>query len=119
MTSTALAVAAVILVILSSAAEITDHHQHLYSPEAAANSLQDQKGISASDLIAHLDAAGIRRAVVLSVAYSFANPNKPPVADEYARVKAENDWTSAQVAKYPDRLRGILEREPAESVCAG
>jgi len=48
-----------------------------------------------------LDAAGIRRAVVLSVAYSFSNPNKPPVPNEYAMVKAENDWTGEQVAKYP------------------
>lgn len=27
-----------------------------------------------------------------------------PVEHEYDAVKAENDWTSAQVAKYPDRL---------------
>jgi predicted TIM-barrel fold metal-dependent hydrolase len=50
---------------------------------------------------------GISRAVILSVAYSFSNPNKPPVSKEYADVMAENDWTSAQVAKYPHRLIGF------------
>src|SRR4051812_12373495 len=95
------------LMSLSSLAAITDHHQHLYSPEAGANSSVGPRGISAEDLIAHLDAAGINRAVVLSVAYSFANPNKAPIPDEYAHVRAENDWTSQQVAKYPDRLVGF------------
>jgi predicted TIM-barrel fold metal-dependent hydrolase len=59
-----------------------------------------------------MDAAGISRAVVLSVAYSFSNPNKPAVPDEYARVKAENDWTAAEVAKYPERLMGFCSVNP-------
>jgi predicted TIM-barrel fold metal-dependent hydrolase len=49
---------------------------------------------------------------VLSVAYQFGNPNKPPVEDEYAQVKAENDWTSREVARYPDRLRGFCSINP-------
>ncbi len=88
------------------------YHQHLYSPEAGARSSPGPKGIDASFLVAQLDAAGIQRAVVLSVAYSFSNPNKPPVPNEYAHVMAENDWTSAQVAKYPDRLLGICSVNP-------
>ena len=36
---------------------------------------------------------------VLSLAYMYGNPNRPPVEQEYEAVKAENDWTSAQVAK--------------------
>jgi predicted TIM-barrel fold metal-dependent hydrolase len=32
--------------------------------------------------------------------------------DEYAQVKAENDWTSDQVAQYPDRLRGFCSVNP-------
>jgi predicted TIM-barrel fold metal-dependent hydrolase len=93
-------------------AEVIDYHQHLYSPEAGARSSPGPKGISASDLIADLDAAGIHRAVVLSVAYSFSNPDKPSIPDEYAHVMAENDWTSAQVAKYPDRLLGFCSVNP-------
>ena len=92
--------------------EIIDYHQHLYSPEAGARSSPGSNGIDANDLIAQLDVAGIRRAVVLSVAYSFSNPNKPPVPNEYAHVVAENNWTSAQVAKYPDRLIGFCSVNP-------
>ena len=96
-------------------AEIIDYHQHLYSPEAGARSSPGPKGIDARFLVAQLDAAGIQRAVVLSVAYSFSNPNKPPVPNEYAHVMAENDWTSAQVAKYPDRLLGFCSVNPLRS----
>jgi predicted TIM-barrel fold metal-dependent hydrolase len=95
-----------------SFAEIIDYHQHLYSPEAGARSSPGPAGIDASFLVAQLDAAGIQRAVVLSVAYSFSNPNKPLVPNEYAHVMAENDWTSVQVAKYPDRLLGFCSVNP-------
>ena len=95
-----------------SSAEIIDYHQHLYSPEAGARSSPGPKGIDANFLVAQLDAAGIQRAVVLSVAYSFSNPNKPLVPNEYAHVMAENDWTSAQVAKYPNRLLGFCSINP-------
>jgi predicted TIM-barrel fold metal-dependent hydrolase len=97
---------------ISSFAGIIDYHQHLYSPEAGARSSPGPKGIDARFLVAQLDAAGIERAVVFSVAYSFSNPNKPPVPNEYAHVMAENDWTSAQVAKYPDRLLGFCSVNP-------
>jgi len=69
------------------------------------------KPISASDLIALLDAAGIRRALVLSVAYTFGAANRT-VENEYEKVKAENDWTSQQVARYPDRLRAFCGVNP-------
>ena len=101
-----------------SFAGVIDYHQHLYSPDAGAISSAGPKGIDASFLVAQLDAAGIQRAVVLSVAYSFANPNKPPVANEYAHVMAENDWTSAQVAKYPDRLLGFCSVNPLRPYAA-
>src|SRR5438270_8489431 len=101
-----------LLVPVHAFADIIDYHQHLYSPEAGARSSPGPKGIDVDGLIAQLDAAGIRRAVVLSVAYDFSNPNKPQVANEYAHVKNENDWTSAQVAKYPDRLTGFCSVNP-------
>jgi predicted TIM-barrel fold metal-dependent hydrolase len=97
---------------LNSLAEIIDYHQHLYSPEAGARSSPGPKGIDADYLVAQLDAAGISRAVVLSVAYSFSNPNKASVPNEYAHVMAENDWTSAQIAKYPHRLIGFCSVNP-------
>jgi len=92
-------------------APVVDHHQHLFSPAAGALA----SGISTLDarqLVALLDAAGIRRAVVLSVAYQFANPNRPAVQDEYAKVRAENDWTSEQVGQFPDRLVAFCGLNP-------
>jgi predicted TIM-barrel fold metal-dependent hydrolase len=44
--------------------------------------------------------------------YRYGNPNQPPIADEYAHVKAENDWVSQQVARYPDRLQGFCSVDP-------
>ena len=97
---------------LNSLAEIIDYHQHLYSPQAGARSSPGPKGIDADYLVAQLDAAGISRAVILSVAYSFSNPNKAAVPNEYAHVMDENNWTSAQVAKYPHRLLGFCSVNP-------
>jgi uncharacterized protein len=82
------------------------HHQHLLSPALAAlwsDSTQTLQPFDAADLIAQLDAVGIERAVVLSVAYAYGDPRRQ-VADEYARVREENDWTVAQAARFPDRL---------------
>jgi predicted TIM-barrel fold metal-dependent hydrolase len=63
-------------------------------------------------LIAELDAAGIHRAVVLSLAYQFGNPNRPAVEDEYTQVKRENDWTADQVRQFPGRLVAICGVDP-------
>ena len=93
------------------AANLIDHHQHLISPQALSV-FSAPKAITAADLIAHMDAAGIARAVVLSDAYGFSNPFKNPGADEYARVRAENDWVSGQVAKHPRRLTGFCSVNP-------
>jgi predicted TIM-barrel fold metal-dependent hydrolase len=88
-----------------------DYHQHLLSPSAAKlGSLPNP--VTARDLVALLDAAGVRRALVLSLAYQYGNPNKPPVRDEYAQVRQENDWTARQVAEFPDRLRAFCGVDP-------
>lgn len=109
----------VLFVSFHCGAEIIDYHQHLYSPEAGVRSSPGPKGIDAGYLIAQLDAGEISRAVVLSVAYSFSNPNKPAVSDEYGHVKAENDWTSAQVARYPRRLIGFCSVNPLRPYALG
>lgn len=90
-------------------APAVDHHQHLFSPAAAA--LVSIDPIDAATLIAHLDDAGIQRAAVLSAAYAFGSPNRT-VAGEYQQVQATNDWTSEQVARFPDRLRGLCGVNP-------
>jgi predicted TIM-barrel fold metal-dependent hydrolase len=95
-------------------APFVDHHQHLYSAETIrlVPRSVNYETLDAAGLLKYLDAAGIQRAAVLSTAYQFGNPNRPPIEDEYMKVKAENDWTSRQVARYPDRLRGLCGVNP-------
>lgn len=64
--------------------------------------------ITADDLIADLDEAGIGRAVVLSVAYWFDSG----APTDRANARAENDWTAAQVARHPDRLVAYCGIDP-------
>src|SRR3954466_7728220 len=92
-------------------APVIDYHQHLVSPAAAARSTT-LPPMTARDLISALDSAGIERALLLSVAYQFANPNRPAVANEYEAVKAENDWNSGQAAQFPARLRAFCGVNP-------
>jgi len=68
--------------------------------------------LQADSLVRLLDAAGIRRGVVLSLGYLFASSFHPTRPDEQERVRAENDWTAAQVARYPDRLVGFCSVNP-------
>jgi predicted TIM-barrel fold metal-dependent hydrolase len=89
---------------------LVDHHQHLFSLETSR--LSKFEPLDAARLVAYLDSAGIQHAAVLSVAYQFGNPNRPAVKGEYSQVKAENDWTSQQVARFPDRLRGLCGFNP-------
>jgi len=98
----------------SAPAPVVDYHQHLFSPAAAALALgkPDSPGINARDLVALLDSAGIERALVLSMAYTWGKASRAPVENEYEHVKAENDWTSQQVAQYPNRLRAFCSVNP-------
>ena len=66
---------------------------------------------TATDLVAQLDAAGIRRAVVLSTAYIFEQPSRQ-VDAAAEKLRRENDWTSHQVAQFPDRLIGFCGLNP-------
>jgi predicted TIM-barrel fold metal-dependent hydrolase len=84
-------------------APLADHHQHVFSPAYAKLQGPDFKVITAQDVIELLDKAGIRRAVLLSTGFRWGRPGAEP-PDEYAGVKAENDWTAAQAALFPKRL---------------
>jgi len=90
-------------------APLVDHHQHFFSTPLAT--LVNVQPIDADRLIAMLDSAGIRRALVLALGYSWGNPRRT-VENEYEKVKAENDWVAAQVARYPDRLRAFCSFNP-------
>ena len=101
---------------LAAQAPVIDYHQHLFSPGAAALVTGNPKspGIGARDLIALLDSAGIQRAIVLSVAYTWGKASRAPVDNEYEHVKEENDWTAQQVAQYPNRLRAFCSVNPVK-----
>jgi predicted TIM-barrel fold metal-dependent hydrolase len=102
-----------------SLAPVADHHTHLASGDDWAYVVHatrnlNQAAPTAKDLIASLDSAHVRKAVVLSTAYFFGAPDALPSGDrdEYAKVRAENDWVAAQVALYPDRLVGFCSVNP-------
>lgn len=68
---------------------------------------------SAEQLIAELNTAGIRHAAILSVAYWFGSPLMPKAeGDEYANVRAENDWTAKEAARFSDRLAAFCSFNP-------
>ena len=112
-----LAVAAMMLAGSSAAADLVpaaDHHQHLFSPALAEMMSSPERkfeALTAKDLIAHLDAAGIQRAAVLSAAYMWGRPSRK-FEDEHDKVRAENDWVAAEVARYPRRLTGFCGMNP-------
>lgn len=112
----ALVVAALVLPGLAAQAPApkgpaADHHQHFFSPTIVALA-PTLSVVDGPKMIALLDAAGIRRGVMLSLAYQYGSPNRPPVEREYEKVKAENDWTSAEVARFPDRLVAFCSVNP-------
>lgn len=108
----------------AAAQPLADHHQHLFSPAIAAlispattvlaspgPPSQAVAPITAADLVRHLDQAGIKRAAVLSTAYILASPSRK-AENERLQVSADNDWTAAQVAQFPDRLVGFCSINP-------
>ena len=99
--------------IVPRTAPLVDYHQHLVSPAfAPIAKLPERDGAA---LIAELDAAGIERAVVLSVGYSFADERKN-LGDPDRLTREENDWTSAQVARHAPRLIGFCSANPLRPV---
>lgn len=95
---------------------LVDHHQHLTSPRdllllASLQPERENRLVSADDLVALLDEAGIQKAVV----YSNANYYDGPLGmggDEYADVRAANDWVAGQVMRHPDRLIAFCTFNP-------
>src|SRR5688500_4800917 len=69
---------AVLTCVRSFAQPAFDHHQHLLRSAVAP---AEGFALTAADLIAQMDEAGIRRAVVLSIAYQFGDPRRPNTED--------------------------------------
>ena len=90
-------------------APFLDAHQHLVSPAFAP--IVKFPVRTGADLVRELDAAGIRKAAVLSTAYSFADERKA-IPDPDEKTREENDWTSAEVAGHASRLIGFCSANP-------
>jgi predicted TIM-barrel fold metal-dependent hydrolase len=86
-----------------------DYHQHLVS--AAFAPIVKLPARDGRALLAELDSAGVEKAVVLSVGYSFADERKN-LLDPDRLTREENDWTSAQVAITGGRLIGFCSANP-------
>jgi predicted TIM-barrel fold metal-dependent hydrolase len=95
------------------AAPLVDYHQHLVS--AAFAPIVKLPARDGAALVKELDAAGIDRAVVLSVGYSFADERKA-LTDPDRLTREENDWTSAEAVKNAPRLIGFCSANPLRPV---
>jgi len=106
------------LLVLSACTTTTtpgvDHHQHLFSPAVSAMLTSEGsnfEALDADELVRMLDDAKIDRAVVLSVAYMYGSASRN-VTDEYDKVRAANDWTASEAARYPKRLTAFCGFNP-------
>ena len=114
------------------AVPLLDHHQHLLSEGARKATADFIRGIGdtslareaareplvdADRLVHLLDEAGIAKALVFSNAYYFAR-SAAERPGEYEQVRAENDWTLAQVRRHPDRLYAACSVNPRRGYAA-
>ncbi|HEY1677850.1 MAG TPA: amidohydrolase family protein [Candidatus Sulfotelmatobacter sp.] len=95
-----------------------DHHMHLASPELCAlvgecMDSNNPPAVFAKDAVRALDDAHISRGVILSCAYLYGLASLHlKQSDLAAKVRRENEFTAAQVARYPGRLVGFLSVDP-------
>jgi predicted TIM-barrel fold metal-dependent hydrolase len=104
-----------------------DHHVHLNSPTIQAFLPAFCEGMrrfggcdpalttphSVNDLLAAMDQAGIRRALVLSDGYLAESPLvEPQPPDAMDLMRAANDWTVELARRYPNRLSAFVAVDP-------
>ncbi len=90
-------------------APAVDYHQHLISP--AFSPIVGFPPLDGAALLKRLDEGGVKRAVVLSMGYSFSDERKGLV-DPARLTREENDWTSSQVVAAKGRLVGFCGVNP-------
>ena len=97
-----------------------DHHIHLASVDLCqlvgeCLSSNHPPAVYASDAIRALDEAHVSKGVILSCAYLYGLPSLHLTPREIAeRTRRENEFTAAEVAKYPTRLVGFLSVNPLQ-----
>jgi len=97
-----------------------DHHIHLASAELChlvgeCIPSNHPPAVLASDAIHALDEANISKGVILSCAYLYGLPSLHLTSKQIALgTRRENEFTAAEVAKYPGRLVGFLSVDPLQ-----
>jgi predicted TIM-barrel fold metal-dependent hydrolase len=97
-----------------------DHHMHLATADLCRRigecaAYRDPTAVLAEDAVRALDAAGVARGVALSSAYLYGLPGLALPGDSVAfLVRRENEFTAAEVARYPERLVAFLSVDPLE-----
>jgi predicted TIM-barrel fold metal-dependent hydrolase len=97
-----------------------DHHIHLASADLCrlvGECLPSNRppAVFASDAVRALDKANVSKGVVLSCAYLYGLPSLHLTPREIAeRTRRENEFTAAEIAKYPARLVGFLSVNPLQ-----
>jgi uncharacterized protein len=95
-----------------------DHHVHVSSPDLCKRiggclESNQRPAVFASDAIAAMDKANVSRGVVLSCAYLYAMSSVGLAPSQITqKVREENQFTAAEVAKFPSRLVGFLSVDP-------
>ncbi|HEY0623561.1 amidohydrolase [Sphingomonas sp.] len=130
-----LTIAAALLLVVtpSSAAErkppavAIDHHVHVHSPAILAFlpgycaspgrtgkcDPEFANPLTVTDLLQAMDAAGIKRARLMSTAYLAESPMMVPPAPGHAEiVRKANDFTVALARDHPDRLQAYIGVNP-------
>lgn len=88
--------------------------------ESTTKSKPPPAPVTADQLIASMDRAGIARALVLSTGYYLGGagpdttPRLVPVNDKVQAVQLENDWFASEVARFPERLAMACGVNPME-----
>ena len=105
----------------------TDHHVHVHSPAildflpAYCSSLGRisacpevfTRPLTVDDLLADMDAAGVRRAFLMSTAYLAESPMMVPARhDAPDLIRAANDFTVDLARRHPDRLSAFVSVNP-------
>lgn len=111
-----------------------DHHVHVHSPAILAflpaycaspgrTSKCDPdfaRPLTADDLLKAMDAAGIRRARIMSTAYLAESPMMDPPAPNHAEiVRAANDFTVGLARRHPDRFDAYIGVNPVSPTAPG
>jgi len=95
-----------------------DHHVHLASADLCrlvgeCLTSNHPPAVLASDAVRALDEAHVSKGVILSCAYLYGLPSLHLTPREITeRTRRENEFTAAEVAKYPTRLVGFLSVNP-------